>query len=451
MEAHPDQALPALETLNTEADLEKEREILVKKPRKITEDIIDHIYQKYFSNDSATPKEKEDAVMSNLISDDISKTIEHRLALDANKAADDWLKVATPYVQVKAAFRNGWETHEHGVFEKRGFYYLLTRNKQQAKDQISGISDTQAGITEPISGKVALAIALQEVYNDAACHADALQFVELLAGQNISRGSYKDGDKDEAELSKIMGKEILGEVEKSSKPLVGVRLRESGQHSLVLLFEQNNAQELVGAKFETVAGRNTKAILALMEAVSPQRMRNAQNLIAEGLRQAIQFSRSGWELEWEVFEMEDFNDLRENLNRHIDQTTQGVKEGLEKNTETDQNLFDIMFYDSKEKSPWGNASKHVEELKKGMPAYLIEKEEQTERTSFSEQETEGREQILDKFYQERLEVALPAEKKALLLEIHAKLGEKAVWRITRKIGMNEFQVLKLMPELSSEE
>jgi hypothetical protein len=430
------EAYPSLDTLNSVADLQVGRQFIVNKEAPIIDDDYDHVDSSRETMDNPEVFGEEEVAR-------VERELAARVMIRKNKRADTWLKYAQPYVEVKGAFLDGWTNNEHGSIEKRGFYYLMRRTRDQAKSEVAGNSDQQAAIAEPSSGKVRLAIALGEVYDTAACHDDAIQFVELLGPVAKANGKVKGGP-DKVRLLEAAAVQILQLLTGGKAPLRGVRLRESGNHSLVLLFEQLG-DALTGTKFETTAGRNTDKILYFMEKFSAKSLTAAPVLIKNGLEKVTQVAKPGWELEWEVFEVAGTDKLRENLARQIMGAATGVAEGLQINKE-EHDERDDLFAGTPKVLMKDETAAHVRSVIDSKPAYL----ERKRQAALGQQQAQQNREAQELQFKVALDVAKGQGDAAItvaLRNIFTALGEDKTYMIAGKSNIAFERVQKLLPEI----
>lgn len=422
---------PHPDTLNTDDDLARERDKMIMRHREKDTDDYSHVFQKMFPGQS----EDEDKMKEMVDAEPLraKPLFDKRFEVANGKFADTWLKYAQPYVDLKKALYDGWEKNEHGSIQKRGFLYILKRSPKTAEEDTSGRGDKQAAITEPSSGKVALAMALKEVFNSVSCHEDAINFVNLLGSSVTAKGELRQ-DKGGDHLLPAMKINILQQLEACPTIVMGVRLRDSNHHSLVLLFERTK-EGLFGTKFESVAGRNTEQVLAFTEDVNM--LSAAEPLIEGNLTKAIQQSKPGWILEWEVFSVKDPAMLRENLRAHHVETLGGVREGLAMHKEDENKTISVMgmgdMDDGREEMLYPEAEAHVQSVIGGKGDYIRRKEErerlESEQSAMDEQRIQ---ELISRF-------------KPKLLTARAG-GNAAIKEVTDEMfanGMKEDDVFKL--------
>jgi hypothetical protein len=436
------ESFPSLDELNSKDDLQSARDKLALRPRTPSDDNYDHVYIRKYGNNPIDIEDKK-----RIVQDDrsLDEPLQERMRLDAEKSANTWLKVAMPYVELKVAFRDGWEENDHGSFEKRGFYYLLKNKPIEAYKEMTGTSDITSGITEPVSGKVALAQALKDVFNTVACHEDAIQFVNLLGGKTIGSGILKDSSQNDVSLPAAK-RGILQLLEMSKAPLVGVRLRDSGQHSLVLLFERSKNLGLQGRKYETIASHNAEQIL--FYDLKPLKLIAANELLGQGLQKAVQFSRQGWEFEWQVFEISSLDILRSNLFQKINATIEGVHKGVTEHEKGHIKQDELM---GEEMSQVKEAREHVDTLVEGRPEYLREKQKRQQHEKIQHQQhVQENEELKRNFCDKLNEVKSkgPEHITVVLKQIYESMGEAAVFSIAAHCGIKFEKVIELLPELA---
>ncbi|ACU63064.1 hypothetical protein [Chitinophaga pinensis] len=431
---------PDLDNLNTTDDLQRGSDELAKVKRVPTLDNYSHVYNKAFGWNELEDEEKREILIEK---GGFEKELADRIKIDAEKNANTWLKYAKPYIELKRAFLDGWGEHAHGAFEKRGFYYFLSGEQKEIQKLITGQGDTE--LVEPTAGKVTLATALKEVYNSAACHADAIQFIDMLGKTTLSTGTSNQDKKGGLQTEALIISELL---DNSTTPFTGVRLRDSNHHSLVLLFERVGKDRLKGNKYDTVAGNNTEEILYFMEHTQPLEMKTSHDLVVKGLDKAVRQTEGNWEMEWEVFTINDLSKLGNNLKRQVSSTINSISESMsifDKRNLEDESLLRFSGVDAIPAT-----IEHLSKLNKEKPLYLEQKQREQEGIKVAEEEEQERRRSLSATFKEQLAAAKSkgdTEIKLVLTAINNQLGEVAVFTIAESCNIGMQKVSTLMKDV----
>jgi hypothetical protein len=340
---------PSPEELNTLEDVGHFESILLKTETDFQNDDYMHYWTLKKMTMEVENGDYKAAIAKELGEDKLPEVEQSDIMRDRRQRANKttvgrWAEVASHYIKLKRAFLHSWQENEHGELKNRAFYYLLKRMPEDAHNEMAGNSDIQAAIGSPKSGHVALGIGLEEVFDTAACHEDALQLVKMLGAQVTAKGEAKG-----PQTENLHGEapKISAAIEQSKTSVTGVRLKDASNHSVVLLFEKT-LDGWQGNTYETIAGQNTESIMTFMEGLNPRPLKDAKSLLQTGLTKAVQISNDKWKLEWEVFEVADPTQFGPNLLHHVNETLKGVATGLNEKKKASALMDAAIDYDAEE-------------------------------------------------------------------------------------------------------
>jgi hypothetical protein len=248
------------------------------------------------------------------------------------KVAGTWAEAARAYFEINARLQR-WvqepEDRDDDAEDGRDAtgrlgYRLMTGSGGDLFTGLTGGPDIKEG-ERVQSGIKGLSLALADIFSTAACHKDAEQMMDLMAGPLLLKGTaqlVRDGH--ENQLLEVISLAV-NQMPGSSKVL---KLTNFQHHSVVFLIS-GQEDDATANRYHTIAGKNAKHILyneIINDSITPGEFREA---LRSGISRASNFHILGMtDLHWELYQATNMEVMSERVDAHLSESASALGMGL---------------------------------------------------------------------------------------------------------------------------